>query len=187
VKRDRIVWIDMEMTGLDPSKERVIEIAVLVSDSQLEVVAEGPELVIHQDEAVLAAMDEWNTKHHTQSGLVEKVRASTIDEDQAQRQVLEFLGQHCSSGASPIAGNSIHQDKRFLQRYLPKVDAFLHYRIIDVSTIKELVRRWYPEPYAARPAKRGQHRAMDDIRESIEELRYYRQIAFKPTKGSEKT
>jgi len=170
----------MEMTGLDPEKERVIEIAVLVTDSQLQLVAEGPEIVIHQSEEQLAAMDEWNTTHHTASGLVERVRASTTCESDAEVSIIAFLSEHCEKGKSPVAGNSIHQDKRFLQRYLPAVDAFLHYRIIDVSTVKELVRRWYPEPYAARPAKKGDHRALEDIRESIEELRYYRSVAFLP-------
>jgi len=176
--------MDLEMTGLDPEKERVIEIAVLVTNSQLEVVAEGPELILHQEDDLLDEMDDWNTEHHTESGLVDAVRASLVDETQASQQILEFLGQHCIAGNSPLAGNSIHQDKRFLQKYFPQVDAFLHYRIIDVSTIKELVRRWYPEPYASRPAKKGSHRALDDIRESIEELRYYRQIAFRPGRGS---
>ena len=178
MKRDNIVWIDMEMTGLDPAKERVIEIAVLITDSQLNLVAEGPEIVIHQSDEILAAMDEWNTSHHTASGLVERVRASSVTEADAETEILAFLAEHCEKGKCPIAGNSIHQDKRFLQRYLPEIDSFLHYRIIDVSTVKELVRRWYPEPYAARPSKKGDHRAMEDIRESIEELRYYRSVAF---------
>lgn len=169
----------MEMTGLDPERERIIEIAVLVTDAQLEIVAEGPNLVIHQPESMLGAMDAWNQSHHTASGLVERVRASTVTEAQAEAEVLAFLQVHCAEGAAPLAGNSIHQDRRFLRRYMARVDGFLHYRNVDVSTVKELVRRWYPEVLAAAPEKVGAHRAMDDIRESIEELRYYRTHVFR--------
>lgn len=169
----------MEMTGLEPERERIIEIAVLVTDAQLEIVAEGPNLVVHQPESVLAAMDAWNQSHHTASGLIERVRASTVTEAEAEAEVLAFVQAHCAERAAPLAGNSIHQDRRFLRRYMARVDAYLHYRNVDVSTVKELVRRWYPEVLAGAPAKTGAHRAMDDIRESIEELRYYRAHVFR--------
>jgi oligoribonuclease len=176
--------MDLEMTGLDPSTERIIEIAVAVTDGDLNVLADGPELVIHQPDELLERMDDWNKKHHGESGLIERVRASTIDEAEASRQVLAFLHEHTSEKTAPLAGNSIHQDRRFLVRYLPEVEDWLHYRNIDVSTIKELVRRWHPAEYARRPKKNGNHRAMDDLRESLEELRYYREAVFNP-KASE--
>jgi len=175
-----LVWIDLEMTGLDPDKERIIEAALLITDGELAIVAEGPTLVIHQSDELLDAMDEWNTKHHGESGLTERVRASTVTEAEAEAQLLAFLEEHCEAGQSPLCGNSIHQDRRFLCRYMPKLDAFLHYRMIDVSTVKELCRRWTPEAYAKRPMKTGNHRAMDDIRESVEELRFYRKACFGP-------
>ncbi|MCA9535775.1 MAG: oligoribonuclease [Myxococcales bacterium] len=175
----RIVWADLEMTGLVPERERIIEIAMIITDGELNVIAEGPNLVVHQPDELLAAMDEWNTKHHGQSGLTERVRESTVTEADAEAQVLAFLEQHCAPRTVPLAGNSIHQDRRFLALYMPLVDAFLHYRMIDVSTLKELTQRWYPEAYSKRPAKRGNHRAIDDILESIEELRYYRSAVFR--------
>lgn len=174
-----LVWIDMEMSGLDPATERVLEIAVLVTDAELQTIAEGPELVLHQDESVLGAMDEWNTTHHTASGLVERVRASTLREAEAQDQILAFLAAHTAPGQAPLAGNSVHQDRRFLRRWLPGVDAHLHYRIVDVSTVKELARRWYPRQFAEVPPKREAHRALEDIRESIAELRWYREHVFR--------
>lgn len=177
---DRLVWIDMEMSGLDPERERVLEIATIVTDGELEVIAEGPELVIHQPSAVLQAMDAWNTAHHGESGLTARVTASTITEAEAEAQTLEFVAEHVEPGAAPLAGNSVHQDRLFLSKYLPKLDAHLHYRNVDVSTVKELVRRWYPEAFEGRPKKKGKHRALDDIRESIEELRWYRANVFKP-------
>jgi oligoribonuclease len=178
---DQLVWMDLEMTGLDPERERIIELAVLITDANLELVAEGPELVIHQPDEVLAAMDEWNTKHHTASGLVERVRASTVTEAEAEAAVLAFIAAHCTpKERPPLAGNSIHQDRRFIHRYLPALDARLHYRMVDVSTIKELGRRWYPAIYDRRPAKNESHRALDDIRESIAELRFYRDEMFRP-------
>ena len=170
----------MEMSGLDPDKERILEVAVLVTDGNLEVVAEGPNLVVHQPEAVLEAMDEWNTKHHGQSGLTKRVRESTIDESQVSAALLEFLGEHTEKKKAPLAGNSIHQDRRFVARYLPEVEDWLHYRNVDVSTVKELARRWYPKQYSGRPPKKGSHRAMDDLVESIEELKYYREALFIP-------
>ncbi|MCA9612588.1 MAG: oligoribonuclease [Sandaracinus sp.] len=174
-----LVWIDMEMSGLDADRERILEIAVLVTDGELNVIAEGPNLVIHQSEELLAGMDEWNTKHHGASGLTKRVRESTVDEAVAEAAVVGFLKEHCQPKAAPLAGNSVHQDRRFIARYMPVLDAFLHYRIVDVSTIKELGRRWFPKEHDARPQKRAQHRAMDDIRESLEELKYYRKAFFK--------
>ena len=175
----RIVWADLEMTGLVPERERIIEIAMLITDGELNVVAEGPNLVVHQPEERLAAMDDWNTKHHGQSGLTARVRESTVSEADAEAQVLAFLQAHCDPRSAPLAGNSIHQDRRFIALYMPSVDSFLHYRMIDVSTVKELAQRWFPEDYSKRPPKRGSHRAIDDILESIEELRYYRSSVFR--------
>jgi oligoribonuclease len=177
---DLLVWMDLEMTGLDPERERIIELACLITDGQLQPVADGPELVIHQPEDVLAAMDDWNKRHHGQSGLIERVRASTVTEAEAEAAVVAFIDQHCApKERPPLAGNSIHQDRRFIHKYLPKLDARLHYRMIDVSTVKELGRRWYPALYDKRPSKNEAHRALDDIRESIAELRYYRESLFK--------
>lgn len=175
-----IVWMDMEMSGLDPDTERILEIAVLVTNGELDVIAEGPELILHQPDSVLEAMDEWNTNHHGQSGLTQRVRESTMDESTASKAILEFLAQHTEKRRAPLAGNSIHQDRRFLARYLPEVEAWLHYRNIDVSTVKELARRWYPKQYSERPAKKGNHRAMDDLVESIDELKHYRKTVFLP-------
>jgi oligoribonuclease len=177
---DLLVWMDLEMTGLDPERERIIELACLITDGQLQPVAEGPELVLHQPEDVLAAMDDWNRRHHGQSGLIERVRASTVTEAEAEAAVVAFIDQHVApKERPPLAGNSIHQDRRFIHKYLPKLDARLHYRMIDVSTVKELGRRWYPAIYDKRPSKNEAHRALDDIRESIAELRYYREHLFK--------
>lgn len=174
-----LVWIDMEMSGLDVSKEHILEIAVLVTDGDLEILAEGPSLVIHQPEEILAGMDQWNRTHHGASGLIERVRASTVTEAEAEASVLAFLKEHVKERSAPLAGNSVHQDRRFLMKYMPAIDNYLHYRIVDVSSVKELVGRWYPEAYGQRPGKRATHRALDDIRESIEELRYYRRVAFR--------
>ena len=175
-----IVWMDMEMSGLDPEAERILEVAVLVTDGELNVVAEGPNLVLHQADSVLEGMDEWNTSHHGQSGLTQRVRESTVDEAQASAALLSFLGEHTKKKKAPLAGNSIHQDRRFVALYLPEVEDWLHYRNVDVSTVKELGQRWYPKQYAGRPTKKGSHRAMDDVRESIEELKYYRKALFLP-------
>jgi len=182
-KNERIVWMDLEMTGLDPERERIIEMATVVTDGDLNIVAEGPELVIHQDDTVLEAMDDWNTSHHGASGLTERVRASTVSDADAEQQTLDFIKEHCRERLAPLAGNSIHQDRRFLVKYMPLLEAYLHYRNVDVSTVKELARRWYPKQHAAAPTKQEAHRALDDIRESIEELRYYRTSIFVPAEG----
>lgn len=175
-----MVWIDLEMTGLDPERNRIIEAAVLITNGNLEILAEGPSLVIHQPEEVLAEMDDWNQRHHKASGLLPRVRESTLSESEAEAQLLEFIKQHVPEREAPLAGNSVHQDRRFLAKQMPAFEAYLHYRIVDVSSVKELVARWYPDAYAGRPGKRGSHRALDDIRESIQELAYYRKSAFKP-------
>jgi oligoribonuclease len=176
---DRLVWIDMEMSGLDPDKERVLELATIITDKDLVVVAELPEIVVHQPDEVLAAMDAWNTKHHGGSGLTERVRASTVTEEEAEAAVIALVDAHVPTAERPVlAGNSIHQDRRFIVRYLPKLDKRLHYRMVDVSTVKELARRWYPAVFEHRPAKRETHRALDDIRESIDELRFWREQIF---------
>ncbi len=171
--QDRLIWIDLEMTGLDPDRDRILEIATLVTDAQLNELATGPVLAIHQPESVLAAMDEWNQTHHGASGLLERVRKSTVDERQAEAETLDFLRRWVPEGASPMCGNSICQDRRFLYRHMPRLEAYFHYRNLDVSTLKELARRWAPE-VAAGVKKQGAHLALEDIRESVEELRYYR-------------
>lgn len=176
---DVLVWLDMEMTGLDPSKERIIEIATILTDGNLVELGVGPELVIHQDDAVLAAMDDWNRTHHKASGLTERVKSSTVTDGDAEAQTLAFIAQHVGAKDRPVlAGNSIHQDRRFIRKYMPKLDVRLHYRMVDVSTIKEIARRWFPAIIAKQPAKKDTHRALDDIRESIDELRYYRANVF---------
>jgi len=173
-----LVWIDLEMTGLDPDNDRIIEIATIVTDSSLAILAEGPVLAVHQDDAVLSQMDEWNTRQHAKSGLVERVRASMVDEQQAERATLEFLQGYLPQGASPMCGNSICQDRRFLARHMPQLEAFFHYRNLDVSTLKELARRWAPR-IAEGFDKGGTHLALEDVRDSIRELQYYRETIFK--------
>jgi oligoribonuclease len=175
---DLLVWMDMEMSGLDPDRNVILEIATLITDAGLEVVAEGPVLAVHQPDAVLDAMDDWNREHHGASGLTARVRASQVSVADAEGQTLAFVRQHCTDRSSPLCGNSIHQDRRFLARYMPTLDGALHYRNIDVSTVKELVRRWYPNGPPP-PEKRHAHLALDDIRESITELRFYRQHVFR--------
>ncbi|GAB3275126.1 oligoribonuclease [Parahaliea aestuarii] len=169
-----LIWIDLEMTGLDPDRDAVIEIATIVTDSDLNTLAEGPVLALKQSEERLAAMDEWNTSHHNASGLVARVRASHVDEEEASRQTIEFLQQWVPAGASPMCGNSICQDRRFLARHIPQLERYFHYRNLDVSTLKILAQRWRPD-LTGGFQKSGAHLALDDIRESIEELRYYRQ------------
>lgn len=175
---NRLVWLDMEMTGLDPEKERIIEVAVVVTEPDLTIVAEGPVLAIHQDDALLNAMDKWNTATHGRSGLTERVRASTTTEAQAEEILLAFLAQHVPAGKSPLCGNTISQDRRFMFRYMPKLEQFFHYRNLDVSTLKELARRWKPEVYKGFE-KKSRHEALADIYESIDELKYYREHFLK--------
>jgi oligoribonuclease len=174
VSPDNLIWIDLEMTGLEPQQDHIIEIATIVTDANLEIIAEGPVLAIHQSEEILGQMDEWNTNTHTASGLVERVRASQVDESAAAQQTLEFLAQYLPERSSPMCGNSICQDRRFLARHMPQLEAFFHYRNLDVSTLKELAKRWRPG-LMENFSKKGSHQALDDIRESIEELRYYRE------------
>ncbi len=171
---DNLIWVDLEMTGLDPDRDVVIEIASIVTDSELNTLAEGPVIAIHQPDAVLAAMDDWNTTHHTRSGLVERVRTSTVDAAAAEDQTLAFLQQWVVAGSSPICGNSICQDRRFMVRHLPRLERYFHYRNLDVSTLKILMQLWRPELEQG-IVKAGSHQALEDIRESIAELRYYRQ------------
>jgi oligoribonuclease len=170
-----LIWIDLEMTGLDPERERIIEIATVVTDANLNVLAEGPSLVVHQQDTLLDAMDEWNRNQHGGSGLTQLVRNSQISEAQASAATIDFLRQWVPAGASPMCGNSIGQDRRFLVRYMPELAAFFHYRNLDVSTLKELVRRWKPELENGF-VKKGSHLAMDDVYDSIAELAYYRKV-----------
>ena len=170
--KNNLVWIDLEMTGLEPEKDRIIEIATIVTDEKLEEQLEGPVLAIHQSAECLTAMDEWNTRQHGESGLVARVTNSTIIEKDAEQQTIEFLSEWLPAGASPMCGNSICQDRRFLANYMPNLESFFHYRNLDVSTLKELARRWAPKlpPFQ----KGGAHLALDDIRDSIRELQHYR-------------
>lgn len=170
---NNLIWVDMEMTGLSPENDVVIEIATIVTDSDLQTLAEGPVIAIHQSDDRLGAMDEWNTTHHTRSGLVERVRASDCDEQQAAARTIAFLEQWVPPGASPMCGNTICQDRRFMSRHMPELEAFFHYRNLDVSTLKILMQRWRPELEAGF-IKTATHLALDDIRESIDEMRYYR-------------
>ncbi len=176
-----LVWMDLEMTGLDPAGDVIVEIATLVTDDDLTILAEGPDLVVHQPPEALALMEDFVRDMHTRSGLLPAIEASTIALAQAGQATLEFIKQYATIERSvPLCGNSIGTDRRFLDAYLPEIENWLHYRSVDVSTIKELVRRWYPKVRAARPQKAGSHRALDDIRESIEELRFYRERIFVP-------
>jgi oligoribonuclease len=177
-KADNLVWIDLEMTGLDPLRDHVIEIATIVTDSALNVLAEGPVIAIHQPESVLAGLDEWNRNTHGTSGLLDRVRASTVTAADAEARTLAFLEQHAETGSSPMCGNSICQDRRFLAREMPVLEKFFHYRNLDVSTVKELARRWAPDVLAG-VQKSSTHAALDDVRESIEELAHYRRVFFR--------
>jgi len=178
VNEQRLVWLDLEMTGLDPEKERIIEAAVVITEPDLTFVAEGPVLVIHQSDELLDAMDKWNTSTHGKTGLTDKVKASTLTEEQAEIQLLNFLSQYVPSGKSPLCGNTVGQDRRFLVKYMPRLEAFFHYRNLDVSTLKELALRWKPEVYKGF-VKQSRHEALADIYESIEELKHYREHFIK--------
>jgi oligoribonuclease len=172
-----LVWMDLEMTGLDPDRDTILEIATIITNGDLSVREEGPVYAIHQPQAVLDAMDEWNREHHAASGLTARVAASRVTMEEAESQTLELVRRHCAERSAPLCGNSIWQDRRFLVRYMPILEAYLHYRIVDVSSIKELAARWYPDLEA--PKKRNAHLALDDIRESIAELRFYRENIFR--------
>jgi len=176
--QNNLVWLDMEMTGLDPDKDRIIEIAIVVTDSQLRTLAEAPVAVVHQADAVLDAMDDWNKSTHARSGLIDKVKASRLGEAVAEEQLVAFLAQHVPARTSPMCGNSICQDRRFLARHMPRLEAYFHYRNLDVSTLKELAKRWKPE-VAKGLVKQGKHEALADIHESIDELKYYRENFLK--------
>lgn len=175
-----LVWIDLEMTGLDAEREVIVEIAVIVTDGQLEEVHEGPDLVLHADDDVLARMHPRVKEMHKRSDLITQIRASKRSVAQAEAEVLTFVKQYVpAAGSAPLAGNSVHADRAFLKKYMPKLEGHVHYRNVDVSTLKELGRRWYPDAMAAAPSKDGDHRALADIRESIDELRFYRQALFR--------
>lgn len=180
IKKENLVWIDMEMTGLNPEQDGILEIATIITDGDLNILAEGPNLIVHQSDGLLARMDDWNRKQHRRSGLTAKVRRSRITVKKAEKLTLDFIKHYSIPQESPLCGNTVHHDRRFLIKYMPKLDAYLHYRNIDVSTVKSLVRRWYPSGKKP-PAKKEAHRALDDIRESVEELRFYRKHYFRPT------
>lgn len=170
----RLIWIDLEMSGLSPDTDRILELALVITDRQLDIVAQAPVLVVHQSDAILDGMDSWNKSTHARSGLVERVRTSTLDEARAQALMLEFLKEYIATGVSPMCGNSVCQDRRFLARYMPELEKYFHYRNLDVSTLKELAKRWKPEIMSGFQ-KQGKHEALADIHESIDELKYYRQ------------
>lgn len=173
-KKLNLIWIDLEMTGLAPNADRILEIATLITDANLNIIAEGPNLAVRQSDELLDGMDDWNQRHHSKTGLIEKVKNSRIDDKEAERQTIEFLVQYSDKGASPMCGNSICQDRRFLANYMPELEEFFHYRNLDVSSIKELVRRWKPEILEGL-VKKGTHIAIDDIKDSVIELVHYRE------------
>jgi oligoribonuclease len=173
-KANNLIWIDLEMTGLNPQHDHIIEIATVVTDTNLNVIAEGPVFAIHQSDELINGMDEWNTRQHNQSGLVDRVKESVVAEADAERETLAFLKAHTAEGKSPMCGNSIWQDRRFLSRYMPELEKYFHYRMVDVSTLKELALRWAPKIYNGLQ-KESRHLALDDIRDSIAELKYYRE------------
>mgnify|MGYP000730402081 CR=1 FL=1 len=178
--QNNLIWLDMEMTGLEPDRDRIIEVAIVITDSNLQTVAEGPVLAVHQPDSVLDAMDEWNRNTHGKSGLIDRVRASTLDENAVAERLLEFVQTHVPKRTSPMCGNSVCQDRRFMARYMPTLEEWFHYRNLDVSTLKELARRWRPEVYEG-VQKKGKHEALADIYESINELRHYRDTFLRLT------
>ncbi|KAF2898862.1 hypothetical protein ILUMI_07320 [Ignelater luminosus] len=175
----RILWLDMEMSGLDIDRDQIMEVACLVTDGDLNIVAEGPNIIVHQPDSVLDNMNEWCTKQHKQTGLTNESRSSTISLEEAEDQLFEFISKNIAKNSSPIAGNSVYMDRLFLRKHMPRVNNYLHYRIIDVSSIKELCRMWRPEIYKNAPTKHLQHRALTDIIESVEEMKFYRDNFFK--------
>ncbi|MCX6124786.1 MAG: oligoribonuclease [Proteobacteria bacterium] len=175
----RLVWMDLEMTGLDPDRDVIIEMATIITDANLSIIAEGPEIVIQRPAELFSTMDSWNREHHKKSGLWKRVVESTVTERAAEEMTLKFIKEHVQAKDSPLCGNSIWQDRRFIAKYLKKLDDYLHYRLIDVSTLKTLGKMWYPKAMAMITEKRSNHRAMDDIRESIEELKRYRELLMK--------
>ncbi|XP_062342039.1 small fragment nuclease isoform X1 [Osmerus eperlanus] len=183
----RMVWVDLEMTGLDIERDQIIEMACIITDSDLKILAEGPNLIINQSSELLDRMSDWCKEHHGQSGLTQAVRDSKVSLQQAEYEFLSFIRQHTPPGHCPLAGNSVHADKKFLDKYMPQFMHHLHYRIIDVSTIKELCRRWFPEEYMLAPQKKASHRALDDIEESIKELKFYRANIFKANMEEKQT
>src|SRR5690349_5432517 len=179
IDKTPLVWVDMEMSGLVPERDRVLEVAMVVTDAELKVIAEAPVYVVHQPDEVLEAMDSWNRSTHGKSGLIDKVRASTFTEAEVEARIVEFLKPLVAERTAPLAGNTVHQDRRFMARYMPLFDTYLHYRIVDVSTLKELAKRWNPQVLAG-VAKEGRHEALADVYESIEELRHYRRTFLAP-------
>lgn len=181
VSGNYLFWLDLEMTGLDSSRDTILEIASVITDNALEVVAQGPSLVIHQMEPVLEGMDDWNQRHHKESGLIDEVRQSTVSLVEAYEKTLAFAREYCKPQTAPLCGNTIYQDRAFLRVLMPELDQFLHYRVIDVSSIKEVVRRWYPKDPSNYFEKSGRHRALEDVYAAIHELHHYRVHFFKPT------
>lgn len=182
---DKFIWIDLEMTGLNPFSDKILEIASIVTDGQLNVIAQGPEIVISQPEEALNKMDAWCTAVHGKSGLTDKVKSSDTSTEEAEQQTLAFLREYCQEGRAPLAGNSVWMDRVFLMHYMPRLYNFIHYRTIDVSTIKELMKNWYGKKEVLKFKKQNTHRALDDIKESVEELKFYRNAIFKQTVDSE--
>jgi len=173
-----MVWMDLEMSGLDPKACAILEIASVITDKDLNILEQGPNLVVHQPQSVMDGMDDWNKEHHSKSGLIEAVKNSHTTLEDAEKLTLEFVSKHCSPKSSPLCGNTIYQDRRFLIEYMPRLEDYLHYRLVDVSSIKELVKRWYGPEFQA-PHKKQKHKALDDIRETIEELKFYRKMVFR--------